>query len=198
MSIKRIRKFKEMSNYDVLWKGKWVEVISPKGENMEYEALHDKRPIALGIPYLADIKKYIIRKEHCPPYTYHEQISRRYFTLLSGGIEEGEEPLEAYLREIEEESGIRPIEYEIVEEQLDTPLMKVATTRSNFYILKINSYERVDAIGDGTLTEELSESIEVDFQELYDILHTKDNIDFLLYGAYHVILERRKQMEEIE
>jgi hypothetical protein len=54
--------------------------------------------------------------------------------------------------------------------------------------LIVDSFEKVEAIGDGTLNEELSSTIFVNLTKMEDIIK-KPNVDFLLYSSYKILTD---------
>ena len=117
-----------------LWQGKYLSIITP--DEMYYECVHEK-DVVFVIPIVND--KIVIRKELCPPYIVKDQSGiLKYYTVLSGGIEEGESIEYASLRELKEESGIIASKYsmKILEENL--PICKSTDMRTTIVFLYIS------------------------------------------------------------
>jgi hypothetical protein len=60
--------------------------------------------------------------------------------------------------------------------------------RANIYFLLVDRFNAVEATGDGTITEEMSETIFVNLGEMHNIID-KPNVDFLLYGGYKILMD---------
>jgi len=103
------------------------------------------------IPILIELNQIILRWEYVPTYKYVDG-TEYHITSVAGGIERGESPKEALIRELEEEAGlvIRP-DYEIEDMR---PLFsnKGQTGKLYPFILPLNErdYQEVIAKGDGS------------------------------------------------
>jgi 8-oxo-dGTP pyrophosphatase MutT (NUDIX family) len=163
---------------ETLWQGKWISVVSPV--DSPYEAVHEG-DIVLVIPYLEDMGMYVIRSEKCPPYSIKDTSGEeRYYTLISGKVEEGESTIDAALRETEEEAGIVIEKCKKIMLAKNIPLCKSTDMRATIFFLSIEKYDEIEAKGDGTIYEEESEFIYVTEKEIKRIVEREENYDFLL------------------
>ncbi len=180
-----------MNKFDILWEGKYVSVVSPKDH--PYENLHEINGIMV-IPIVKD--KIGIRKELVPPYLLKDETGKDfYYTVLSGGVEEGETPEEAADREIKEEAGIDFKSPKITEVFREMPVCKSTDMRMTFFIYADDEYNYEKPKGDGTELEEIAETIWVTLEEFKEIIN-QDNIDFLLYSAYYFLTVYLKKQEK--
>jgi len=172
-------------DFKKLFSGKWISIVSPVNE--EYESVHEK-DIIIVLPIIEKNGKklYGIRYEHCPPYYLKDNKVRNYYTVLSGKIEEGEEPSKTVVRELEEESGVKALVFELKNIAENIPICKSTDMRAYVYVMRISEYERVEAIGDGTKSEELSKTVWVSEENLHK-LDKIDNKDFLLVSLLKFI-----------
>ncbi len=181
-----------MNKFDILWEGEYVSVVSPKDH--PYESLHEINGIMV-IPIVRD--KIGIRKELVPPYLLKDETGKDfYYTVLSGGVEEGETPDEAADREIKEEAGIEFKSPKITEVFREMPVCKSSDMRMTFFIYADDEYEYEKPEGDGTELEEIAETIWVTLEEFKEIIN-QDNIDFLLYSAYYFLTVYLKKQEKM-
>lgn len=161
---------------DVKWSGDYVEIISP--EDYPYEAVHPSDSV-IAVPVVGG--EYVIRKEVCPPYMVKEDSNKeKFWTVVSGAVDEGERPLETLKREVEEETGISLNRIRVIQREEQTPYHKLSTQRVSFYFFEVLDHDEVEATGDGTITEELSETHRVTYDRLID-LSKRDDSDLLLY-----------------
>lgn len=194
-----------MLKFKTLWQGKYLSIVDPIDE--EYEAVHEKDVIIVypvirmkqktrsdGIS--ASVGEFLvgIRQEHCPPYLIKDKLNEDlYYTVISGGIEEGETPDEAMKRELKEEAGVELIEYKVIEHKKYIPLCKTSDMRADIYIIVIDSFRAVPAEGDGTKNEELSKTTFVNLKSLKKIIE-KPNVDNLLYSGYYLLVDKLKDL----
>lgn len=79
-------------------------------ESDEYEFILAGKTIAV-LPFIYETGEVILREEYLPCWTY--QTGKEYhLTCVTGMVEEGEDAQAACLRELEEETGIVPDEYD--------------------------------------------------------------------------------------
>ena len=181
-----------MLDFNYLWKGNWLSVISPKDKNYEYEVIHEDNGVFI-LPYLINEECFIIRKEFCPPYFVKDKMIQLYYTLISGGIKKGESSDDAVFRELEEETGIFNPDVEWFEISNCLPIFKSSDYRSTLFILGIVEYDQIKPYGDGTKDEDLSKSVKVTFEELTNIIENEKNYDYLLYGIYYKLKDLLKE-----
>jgi len=185
-----------MLEFKELWKGKHIQVVSPK--EYEYEAVHEPNVIMV-LPVLLVKSKFVkgldnyylaIRKEVCPPYLIKEQGNNPYFyTTITGRMDkEGESPEETMKRELIEEAGIELVDYTVMSYKKSIPLCKTSDMRAHIYTLLVKEFNTVEAVGDGTVTEAMSQTIFVKLGEMHNIIE-KPNVDFLLYGGYKILMD---------
>jgi 8-oxo-dGTP pyrophosphatase MutT (NUDIX family) len=122
------------------------------------------------IPYLIDSNQIILRHEYIPTF---KMVDGQEFhvTVLSGGVEIGETPERAILRELEEEAGVVvDPEYKI---EFMKPLFISKGNASKYYpcIIQLTErqYHEVIAKGDGSVAEKKSQSVKVDAKYLNSI-----------------------------
>jgi len=177
-------------DYDILWQGKWVKIISPK--DMPYEMvseLHGTGNAIVCYPLVEkDDKIFLgVRKEHCPPYLMKDKEDRLWYTVITGMIDEDDNSAEeAMLRELREEAGIIANDYEILYHKSNCPNTKVSDIRNDFFVIKITDFEIEKAKGDGTKNEELSKTVWIPFENVKTLLE-KDNVDWFIISGYFLI-----------
>lgn len=150
---------------DVLYSNKYMKVV-----NYEDWTIVKESDFVVCIPYLIDSNQIILRHEYIPTF---KMIDGQDFhiTVLSGGIEVGETPERAILRELEEEAGI------VVEPgysvEFMKPLFVSKGNASKYYpcIIQLTErqYHEVIAKGDGSESEKKSQSVKVDVKYLNSI-----------------------------
>jgi 8-oxo-dGTP pyrophosphatase MutT (NUDIX family) len=151
---------------DILFKGKFISIISPKAA--PYEAVRCGDSVMV---FLADTRNRtaFIRREHCPPYEYQTPF-KYYYTTITGGMDKGELPLDAAIREVKEEAGVDLKEH-IVEviDLFHGKFTKVQTDTIHVYLIKGSSFIVGHASGDGTFYEKECTTVQVPFDEIKDL-----------------------------
>ena len=150
---------------DILFSNKYMKVI-----NYEDWTIIKESDFAICIPYLIDSNQIILRHEYIPTFKYVDGQDF-HVTVLSGGIEIGETPERAILRELEEEAGVVvDPEYKI---EFMKPLFISKGNASKYYpcIIQLTErqYHEVVAKGDGTEAEKKSQSVKIDVKYLNSI-----------------------------
>jgi 8-oxo-dGTP pyrophosphatase MutT (NUDIX family) len=150
---------------DILFSNKYMKVI-----NFEDWTIIKESDFVVCIPYLVDSNQIILRHEYIPTFKYVDGQDF-HITVLSGGIEMGETPERAILRELEEEAGIvvSP-EYKI---EFMKPLFVSKGNASKYHpcIIQLTErdYHEVIAKGDGSEAEKKSQSVKIDAKYINSI-----------------------------
>lgn len=152
---------------ELKWSGDYLEVISPEG--YEYECVHEP-DMVLALPKVED--KYIIRKEVAPAYSVKGE-DRKYWTMISGTVENGESPLETLRREMGEETPVKPNRVKLLSKKENFPVLKLTTSRASFYHFEVLDFDRTKAEGDGSKVERQSEYHFVSKDELKQVANSK-------------------------
>ena len=176
-----------MSNerdFTTLWGGDYISVVSPT--DAAYEAVLESDMVQV-IPVDVPLAEVIIRRETCPPYTLREPDGgyEQFYTVVSGGIEDGETATETALREVQEEIGIdvQAADYELIQLTPEgIPYTKGTAARVTLFALMLFSYQTEEPEGDGTPYEELSTFERVPLQQIDEVLLTSQ-ADLLLHCA---------------
>lgn len=161
---------------DVEWAGDHLSIVKVG----DYEAVHE-RDMVLALPIVGG--KYIIRKELCLPYLVKEtEGAQKFWTMVSGTVEESEAPLETLKREMGEETPVRPQRIQVIDRREEIPFVKVTTQRTSIYHFRVLDYEKTEAAGDGTALESRSTHKFVTYEELQEI-SGRPNADFTVQFA---------------
>lgn len=154
------------------------DVIFSKGNLsiIQYEDWNiiKERDIVICIPILIETNQIILRYEYIPTFKYVDG-QEYHITLVAGGIENGESPKVAVLRELEEEAGIIVSPDYKIEEMKPLFMNKGSVNKIWPFILPLNEkeYSEIVAKGDGSKVEALSKSVKVDIKFL-DKINTSD------------------------
>jgi len=167
-------------DFEVLYKGEYVDLVSPK--DSPYECLHEKDNVII-LPIIKN--KVGIRYEYCPPYFLKDNKVRNYYTVISGGKDESNIK-DTAIRELREEAGILVKKARLYRLYEGIAFVKNTDTRSSLVLIVIEDYEEEKPSGDGTNNEKKSKTIWVSKDELRDLLK-KENIDSLLWFIFLVV-----------
>ena len=165
---------------NILWKGKYIKVISPR--QAPYEAVECGDSV---IVFLVDEAKKLafIRREHCPPYEY-KTGTKHWYTVISGGKESSESALEAAIREVREEIGIDLNNEAFTFSQMYSgKFMKTVVDNVTVFLIKVSNPVIKKPEGDGTVYEQESSAVAVP----YDEIELLKPCDFLLKAVWAMV-----------
>jgi 8-oxo-dGTP pyrophosphatase MutT (NUDIX family) len=141
------------------------------------------------IPILIETNQVVLRHEYIPTFKYVD--GREYHaTIVAGGIEPGEDPKTALLRELEEEAGIVLREdYDDFEELKPFFLTKGSANKAYPFLLPLNErdYQEVLAKGDGSKAESMSKSVKIDIKYL-------DSVDFSDLASAYMVMKAKEYL----
>jgi 8-oxo-dGTP pyrophosphatase MutT (NUDIX family) len=149
--------------------------------NYEGWSIVKEKDCVVCIPYLIETNQVVLRYEYIPTFLLIDG-QEYHVTLVCGGIEQGETPEKAMLRELEEEAGIVLREDYQLEAMRPLFINKGSANKYYPYILPLNErdYHEVVAKGDGSKEEEMSKAVKVDVKYLSS-LNTSDLItDYMI------------------
>ena len=179
--MKRFSSLKPKNDFDdgkdkVLYSDNNFKIIQ-----FEDWSLIKDRDIAICIPYLVETNQIILRQEYIPTFKYVDG-QEYHVTLVGGGIEIGENPDIAMVRELEEEAGLVLREDFKLEPLKPLFMTKGCVNKYYPYIIPLTErdYHEIIAKGDGSKAESLSKSVRVDVKWI-NSLNTSDLItDYML------------------
>lgn len=147
----------------VQWDGGNMQVLKIE----EWDVLQE-RDMVIALPYIVAYNQIVVRSEHIPPYTVRFPGTANFLTLMSGSIEEGEEPAAALRRELEEECGIVLRDMYKPDKLAELMVFKGGTAKYHIYILplKEKDYTQVAIKTDGTQSEAKSSCVYVPIVKL--------------------------------
>ena len=150
---------------------------------VKYEdwSLIKEKDCVVCIPYFIESNQFMIRYEYIPTFKYVDGQDY-HVTVIGGGIELGESPERAMLRELEEEAGI------VLREDFNLDDMKplfISKSHANKYypfIIPLNErdYHEVVAKGDGSEIEKIGKSVKVDIKYLGSLNSSDLITDYML------------------
>ena len=154
----------------IIHDGNVVKVLQYKNWDITKE-----KDMIVILPYLPEEGYILLRYEYVPTYqwSHKEELKNatNFITVISGGIEDGETPKQALLREMHEEAGI--VLSNLKEVEIDNPLHVSKGSLTKYYVclleLRYNDFKQVAAIGDGTESEKRSKTIKVSLGDIDQI-----------------------------
>lgn len=179
--MKRFSSLKTKGQFDdskekVLYKDGHFQIVQ-----FEDWSILKERDSVVCIPYLIETNQIVLRYEYIPTFKFIDG-QEYHVTLVSGGIENGETPEKAILRELEEEAGIVLREDYQLEAMRPLFISKSSANKYYPYLIPLNErdYHEIVAKGDGSKEEAMSKSVKVDIKFI-DSLNPSDLItDYML------------------
>ena len=140
------------------------------------------------IPILIETNQVVLRYEYIPTFKYADG-QEYHATIVAGGIEAGEDPKAALLRELEEEAGIVLREDYEIEAMTPFYLTKGSSNKAYPFILALNErdYQEVMAKGDGSKAESLSKAVKVDIKYI-------DSVNFSDMPSAYMIMKAKEYL----
>lgn len=163
--LKDTKKTSKKKKSDELYSDGYIKLISYEGWSIISE-----KDMVIVVPYLIESNELILRYEYIPTFKYVDG-QEYHITVLSGSMEEGEDPKTAAIRELEEESGI-VLKNEKKLEQLK-PLFVSKSNCNKYHIFFLPLHERdyyqIEPVGDGSKAEAKSSCIKINYKNISSI-----------------------------
>jgi 8-oxo-dGTP pyrophosphatase MutT (NUDIX family) len=162
---KEYKNFFDKDKEEVEYKDEWVKII-------KYEdwSIIKENDTVFCIPYLIEKNQFIIRQEYIPTFKYQDG-QEYHLALVGGGIEDGETPEMALLREIQEEAGL--VLRDTYKIDFEPPLFKSKSSTGKYHIaivpLNENDYYEIPIKGDGSKVEKLSQTVKLDLKYINNL-----------------------------
>lgn len=161
----------------VLYDGEHCKVVE-----FEDWSIVKSRDAVVCIPFLIESNQIVLRYEYIPTFKYVDGQDY-HVTLICGGIEQGETPEKALIRELEEEAGIVLREDFQFEEEIK-PLFATKSSTNKYYpfIIPLNErdYHEVIAKGDGSKAESISKAVKIDVKYISSLNPSDLITDYML------------------
>lgn len=161
---------------DVLFQNDFVKLI-----NYEDYTVISFRDSVFCVPVLIEKNQILIRKEYNPAFKY-KTGQEYHLSFIGGGIEIGETPEEALLRELQEEAGL------ILRDNYKIEFMKpFFLTKANvdqcylsIIFLTENDYEEVRPTTDGSKLEKMSHTAKIDIKYVDSLIPSDLVTEYLI------------------
>jgi len=150
--------------------------------NYEDKAILTDRDVVVCIPYLIDLNQIIIRQEYVSAYKYADG-QELHICLVGGGIEKGESPEEALLRELQEEAGIVIKPNFTV--KMDKPLFMFKGSSNKYYmsILTLTEADYYEIAVDKSKEHKLDKAFKINVKYI-NSLNSSDVITDLMIAKF--------------
>lgn len=167
---------KQSKKVKTLYKDDYVQLV-----NYDNWSILQGKDCVICIPYLIEENKFIIRQEYIPSYKISDG-QEMHLSCVGGEIEEGESPEESLLREIQEEAGL--VIRDGYNLELERPLFfsKSSSIKCYYCIVPLteNDYHEVVIKGDGSKTENMSQTAKIDIKYLGSLTTSDITTEFML------------------
>lgn len=171
-TVEQIKPKKE----DVIYSNEFIKIV-----NYEDWSVLTGKDCVFCIPYLIEQNKFVIRQEYIPSYKYSSG-QEYHLSCVGGGVEEGETPEEALLREIQEEAGM--VIREDFKIEFDAPLFlqKSSSIKMWFAIVPLtnNDFYEIPIKGDGSKVEKMSKTVSVDIKNITKLVISDIQTQFMV------------------
>jgi len=153
-----------LDKYKLVYEGDYVRVLVDPVTN--YEVI-DSPPGSAVLPYfyIEEELFFVLRKEFKP------FINKHVVTIITGRIDEGEEPEETALRELKEEAGFIVTPEDIVDlGPISLGKERISMEYCFLADLQGNSFDEIKPPTDGSFSEEVSSMFTVPAMKIFDYL----------------------------
>lgn len=162
---------------NIIFKNKDLKII-----NYEDWSILSEKDFVVVIPYFIELNKIILRQEYVPSYKLADG-QEMHIVLVGGGIEKGETPEQALLRELQEEAGI------VVEHgfklDIESPLFysKGSVNKCYMCILPLTENDYHEVAVDKSQEHKLDKAIKLDIKYI-NSLNVSDVITQLMLEKF--------------